>query len=74
MIDADKRLPTRFTGKHGERYFYKGARWFGPTNMIGARHIVPLQPESNGPWGLTVLGGASASVPAYLAPLVKDKS
>ncbi len=72
MIDADKRLPTRFTGKHGERYFYKGARWYGPNNMIGARPIVPLQPERGGVWGLTVLGGASASVPAYLAPLAKD--
>ncbi len=67
----DKKPPPRFTGKHGERYYYKGARWFGPTNMIGARPMTPIQPEyPTGPWGLTVLSGEGGAhyVDAHLAP------
>ncbi len=73
MIDADKKLPIRFTGKHGDRYYYKGSRWYGPNNMIGARPMTPVQPDIGDVWGLTVLGGASSArhVGAYLAPPVK---
>jgi hypothetical protein len=29
--------PPRFTGRWGDRYYYRGREWTGPTNMLGVR-------------------------------------
>ena len=41
-FQATERKPTfgvraarGFTGKRGDHYYYRGRRWFGPTNAIG---------------------------------------
>jgi hypothetical protein len=30
-----------FTGRDGDAYYYKGLRWFGPTNLIGYKKLKP---------------------------------
>lgn len=40
-----------FTGKRGDRHFYKGVVWLGPTNSVGQRgaegKIVLIKTEGN---------------------------
>lgn len=35
-IPANEPRPPNYTGKHGERYFYRGRRWLGDSNRVGA--------------------------------------
>lgn len=30
-------MPNRFTGKWNGQHFYKGRRWYGPTNRVGQK-------------------------------------
>lgn len=36
MIPANEHRPPNFTGLHGDRHYYRGRRWFGATNRVGA--------------------------------------
>jgi hypothetical protein len=59
-VDFDRGpRPPQFTGLHRGRYYYRGARWLGPTNMIGHGHLelIPVEPETHA-WGLAPVGGA----------------
>ena len=46
-------VPRR-TGKYLGKYWYKGHRWFGPTNAIGQGHLVLI--EVLNVWGLAPVG------------------
>jgi len=35
MIQGEKR-PVRFTGRQGDTYYYRGRKWLGACNRIGA--------------------------------------
>jgi hypothetical protein len=35
MIPVNQKRPVRFTGRHGDTYYYRGRKWLGPTNCVG---------------------------------------
>jgi len=52
-FDAQPR-PVRFTGLHRGRYYFKGVRWVGPTNLIGRRPMSLIQVGDDlHSWGLS---------------------
>lgn len=63
MIPANEPRPPGFTGRHGDRYFYRGRRWLGDSNRVGAgggRGRCSTQPPAH----VEIFGG-SAHAPRY---------
>lgn len=38
---SDENRPANYTGKWNGKAYYKGRRWFGPSNIIGSKSLRP---------------------------------